>query len=70
LSNGLARAEKLSKRHAEHIEVYGTDNDLRLSGRHETAHIGAFSSGVANRGCSIRIPKAVAAEGKGYFEDR
>ncbi|ORY78845.1 hypothetical protein BCR35DRAFT_332178 [Leucosporidium creatinivorum] len=63
-------AEKLSKRHAEHIEVYGTDNDLRLSGRHETAHIGACSSGVANRGCSIRIPKSVAAEGKGYFEDR
>ena len=62
--------EKLSKRHAEHIAVYGSDNDLRLSGRHETAHIGAFSYGVANRGSSIRIPKSVAAAGKGYFEDR
>lgn len=62
--------EKLSKRHAEHIAVYGSDNDLRLSGRHETAHIGAFSYGVANRGSSIRIPKSVAAAGSGYFEDR
>lgn len=62
--------EKLSKRHMEHIAVYGSDNDLRLSGKHETAHIGAFSAGVANRGCSIRIPKSVAADGFGYFEDR
>ncbi|KAM0789017.1 glutamate--ammonia ligase [Microbotryomycetes sp. NB124-2] len=62
--------EKLSKRHQEHIAVYGADNDLRLSGRHETAHIGAFSSGVANRGSSIRIPKSVASAGFGYFEDR
>ena len=50
----------------EHIEVYGEDNDLRLSGRHETAHISSFSSGVANRGASIRIPRQVASEGKGY----
>ncbi|CEQ39134.1 SPOSA6832_00625 [Sporobolomyces salmonicolor] len=45
-------------------------NDLRLTGRHETGHIGSFSSGVANRGASIRIPKSVAVDGKGYFEDR
>ena len=45
-------------------------NDLRLTGRHETGHIGAFSSGVANRGASIRIPRSVANEGKGYFEDQ
>lgn len=62
--------EKLSKKHMEHIAVYGSDNDLRLSGKHETAHIGAFSSGIANRGCSIRIPRSVAADGYGYFEDR
>ncbi|CAO1624120.1 unnamed protein product [Parajaminaea phylloscopi] len=62
--------EKLSKRHAEHIKVYGEDNDLRLTGRHETGHIGSFSSGVANRGASIRIPRHVAAQGKGYLEDR
>ncbi|SGY79784.1 BQ5605_C008g05222 [Microbotryum silenes-dioicae] len=62
--------DKLSKRHAEHIAVYGADNDLRLSGRHETAHIGSFSYGVANRGSSVRIPRSVAQDGMGYFEDR
>jgi len=49
--------EKLSKRHNEHIACYGDDNDLRLTGHHETGHIGSFSSGIANRGASIRIPR-------------
>ncbi|RGB26237.1 glutamine synthetase 2 [Rhizophagus diaphanus] len=62
--------ERIGKRHAEHIAVYGEDNDQRLTGRHETGHISTFSSGVANRGASIRIPRHVAAEGRGYFEDR
>jgi len=62
--------EKMSKRHAEHINVYGDDNDQRLTGRHETGHITQFSSGVANRGASIRIPRHVASQGKGYLEDR
>lgn len=62
--------EKLSKRHDEHIAVYGEDNELRLTGRHETGHIGAFSSGVANRGASIRVPRHVATQGYGYLEDR
>jgi glutamine synthetase len=65
-----AAIEKLAKRHEEHIAVYGEDNEMRLSGRHETAHISAFSSGVANRGASIRIPRHVAAQGYGYLEDR
>lgn len=30
----------------------------------------SFSYGVANRGASIRIPRAAEAEQKGYFEDR
>ena len=61
---------KLAKRHDEHIAVYGEDNELRLTGRHETGHISAFSSGVANRGASIRVPRHVAANGCGYLEDR
>jgi len=65
-----AAIEKLSLKHSEHIAVYGEDNDLRLTGRHETGHIGNFSSGVANRGASIRIPRHVAAQGYGYMEDR
>jgi glutamine synthetase len=62
--------EKLSKRHDQHIAVYGDDNELRLTGRHETGHINSFSSGVANRGASIRIPRHVAEKGYGYLEDR
>jgi glutamine synthetase len=65
-----AAIEKLSKRHDEHIAVYGDDNDLRLTGRHETGHINSFSSGVANRGASIRVPRHVAEKGYGYLEDR
>src|ERR1700743_2705427 len=40
----------------EHIEVYGADNHLRLTGKHETASIHDFSYGVSDRGASIRIP--------------
>ena len=29
-----------------------------------------FSAGVANRGCSIRIPREVAEKRSGYLEDR
>ncbi|QPG75048.1 glutamate--ammonia ligase [Brettanomyces nanus] len=62
--------DKLSKRHSEHIALYGTDNALRLTGKHETASMENFSAGVANRGASIRIPRSVQATGYGYFEDR
>jgi len=62
--------EKLSKRHAEHIAAYGSGNERRLSGAHETCDINTFKSGVADRGSSIRIPIGVSLEGKGYLEDR
>ena len=65
-----AAIKKLEKRHKEHIEVYGTDNALRMTGVHETAAIDSFSFGVADRGASIRIPRSVGKEGMGYFEDR
>jgi len=56
----------------EHIAVYGADNHLRLTGKHETASINDFSYGVSDRGASIRIPVGVPASGwkKGYLEDR
>lgn len=55
----------------EHIEVYGADNYLRLTGKHETASINDFSFGVSNRGASIRIPISTVQRGwKGYLEDR
>lgn len=62
--------EALSKRHAEHIAVYGADNHLRLTGHHETCDINTFRYGVADRGASIRIPRHVANKGRGYLEDR
>ncbi|KAG0164923.1 glutamate--ammonia ligase [Apophysomyces sp. BC1034] len=65
-----AAIKKLELRHFEHIAVYGEDNEQRLTGRHETGNINDFSYGVANRGASIRIPRHVGIEGKGYFEDR
>jgi glutamine synthetase len=55
----------------EHIEVYGADNDHRLTGDHETAAINEFSYGVSDRGASIRIPIATVEKGwKGWLEDR
>jgi len=55
----------------EHIEVYGHDNHLRLTGKHETQSIDQFSYGVSDRGASIRIPIATVERGwKGWLEDR
>jgi glutamine synthetase len=66
----IAAIEKLGKKHEEHIAVYGSGNERRLTGRHETCSIKQFKYGVANRGASIRIPRSAEAEQKGYFEDR
>jgi glutamine synthetase len=65
-----AAIEKLSKTHAEHIANYGAGNEERLTGLHETCDMDTFRAGVADRGASIRIPRGVAIEGKGYLEDR
>ncbi|NEU12902.1 glutamine synthetase [Methylobacterium sp. BTF04] len=55
----------------DHIAVYGPDNHMRLTGKHETAAINEFSYGVADRGASIRVPHSfVNNEYKGYLEDR
>jgi glutamine synthetase len=56
---------------AAHIEVYGADNHLRLTGKHETQSIDKFSYGVSDRGASIRIPIGAVQRGwKGWLEDR
>jgi glutamine synthetase len=53
------------------ISVYGADNHLRLTGKHETQSIDRFSYGVSDRGASIRIPISVVENGwSGYLEDR
>jgi glutamine synthetase len=65
-----AAIKALEARHKHHIPVYGHDLELRLTGKHETAHISQFIAGVGNRGASIRIPRPVANKGYGYIEDR
>ena len=62
--------ERLSMKHQEHIVVYGKGNDKRLTGKHETASIEAFTWGKANRGASVRVGNQTVADGCGYFEDR
>ena len=62
--------KKLEQKHKEHMDYYGIDNKLRMTGEHETASYDKFSYGVANRGASIRIPRSTQAEQKGYLEDR
>ena len=55
----------------EHIAVYGYDNHMRLTGKHETQSIDQFSFGISDRGASIRIPIATVEKGyKGWLEDR
>lgn len=55
----------------EHIVAYGPDNEMRLTGLHETQSIDKFSWGIADRGASIRVPHSFVTDGyKGYLEDR
>ena len=63
--------EKLGADHQEGIALYGSDNEMRLTGLHETQSIDQFSFGVSDRGASIRIPiYTVEHNWNGYLEDR
>ena len=62
--------EKLRLKHDEHMKVYGSGNEERMTGIHETASYDKFSHGIANRGASIRIGNENFKNRKGYFEDR
>ena len=62
--------ERLSKKHKEHMQVYGKDNDKRMTGKFETASYDIFSDGIANRCASIRRGNDTFKNEKGYFEDR
>ena len=55
---------------AEHIAAYGEGNELRLTGKFETADMDTFSFGIANRGASVHVGRDTEADGCGYFEDR
>jgi len=63
--------KQFEKNLEDHIAVYGPDNHMRLTGKHETAPWNKFSYGVADRGASIRVPHSFVNNGyKGYLEDR
>lgn len=62
--------EKLSRTHMTHMEVYGFENEQRMSGEHETSNMDNFTWAISNRGCSVRIPLNVVKDGCGYLEDR
>lgn len=66
--------EHMSAKHDLHQSWYdpngGEDNKRRMTGMHETSRFDEFSSGLANRGASIRIPRQCGKDGKGYLEDR
>ena len=62
--------QKLSKNHQEHMKVYGSGNEERMTGKHETASYTVFTDGVANRGASVRRGNETIKNKKGYFEDR
>ena len=73
-NNGLHYIYKainnLSNKHKQHMAIYGSGNEERMTGAHETASYDTFSYGIANRGASIRIGNETIANNAGYFEDR
>ena len=62
--------EKLGKNHMKHMLVYGEGNKERMTGKFETASYYKFTTGISNRGASIRIGNITFKDKKGYFEDR
>jgi len=63
--------DALALAHDAHILEYGSANEQRLTGLHETQSIDTFSYGVSDRGASVRIPMSVPSnDWKGYLEDR
>jgi len=66
----IEAAEKMGPKAREHIDLYGPDNDQRLTGEHETCDMNTWRYGVADRGASIRIPRTSYHAGCGYLEDR
>jgi glutamine synthetase len=47
---------KLAEKHKEHLTLYGTGNEKRLTGLHETSSMDSFTYNVRSRGASVRIP--------------
>ena len=57
--------------HKDSIDVYGEENNRRLTGKHETSSMEEFTWGEMDRSTSIRIPQSTIQNGgKGHLEDR
>jgi len=69
LSVILEHGRLLGLKHAEHMEIYGESNRLRMTGTNETARFDTFSIGIGDRSASVRVGNDTAREGKGYYED-
>ena len=60
----------LEKNHSAHMEHYGKDNKMRMTGEHETSSYDTFSHGVGDRTTSVRISEDTFKNKSGYLEDR
>jgi glutamine synthetase len=60
----------LGEHHTHDVQMMGENNDLRLTGRHETSSYDSFSFGIGTRNTSVRIGNDTHRDGFGYFEDR
>lgn len=70
LSVIMEQIKRLGKNHLAHMEVYGKDNEHRMTGTHETAAYDIFTTGVGDRSASVRVGNETYENGKGYYEDR
>jgi len=66
----IEACERLGQKREECLAAYGAGNEARLTGAHETCSYKEFRYGIADRTASIRIPRLVETEGRGYLEDR
>ena len=63
--------DKARLSHQDDVKTYGSGNEARMTGHHETSNYNEFSYGIASRNTSIRIPNSVVqSDWKGYAEDR
>ena len=67
----IEACERLGEKIEEHIAVYGSNNQYRLTGANETCSINEFRYGIGDRTASIRIPSSINDKTTpGYLEDR
>ena len=61
---------KAEDNHSTDMESFGALNKYRMTGNHETSSYETFSSNIASRSVSMRIPHDTAESWRGYVEDR